>query len=143
MLLAEAAETIDASWRRLWSTIGIAGPRDLERTGPDDGWSVKDILGHIAYWEEDCLRIMQGGAPVPDEEVDRINAEYVAARRDRPTAQIRADLERTHQRLADELHNVTPLQLAEGTAPGGWLAIATWEHYDEHRDQIAALLPHE
>ena len=143
MLVAEAAETIDAAWRRLWNTIGIAGPRDLEREGPDGGWSIKDVLTHIAYWEDDCLRVMRGGTPVPNDEVDRINDEHVAARRDVPAAQVRAELERTHQRLVDELHDLTPVQLEEGTAPGGWLAICTWEHYAEHCDQIAALLPHE
>jgi uncharacterized protein (TIGR03083 family) len=142
MLLGEAMERIDASWRRLWDTIGVAGPRDLERPGPDGGWSVKDVLGHIAYWEEWCLRRMRGGAPVADLDVDRINAEQVAARRDIPVERVRAELERVHATLMHELHNLTPVQLEEGTAPGSWLAANTWEHYDEHRDQVASILPH-
>ena len=142
MLLGETMERIEASWRRFWDTIGVAGPRDLERPGPDGGWSVKDVLGHIAYWEEYCLRRMRGGAPVSGLDVDRINAEQVAARRDIPVERVRADLERGHATLMHELHNLTPLQLEEGATPGGWLAANTWEHYDEHRDQVATILPH-
>ena len=85
---------------------------------------------------------MRGAEPVADLDVDRINAEQVAARRDLPVEQVCADLQRTHATLMHELHNLTPLQLEQGTVPGGWLAVDTWEHYDEHRDQIAQILPH-
>jgi uncharacterized protein (TIGR03083 family) len=144
MLPAEAVEQIELSWRQLWNTVGVAGPRDLDRPGPDGGWSVKDVLGHIAYWEEYCLSRMHGaGASVSGGDVDRINAEQVAARHDLPPEQVRADLERIHAELLNAIHDLSPDQLEEGTAPGGWIAANTWEHYDEHRDQIARILPHE
>ena len=143
MLVGEIEERIDASWRRLWDTIGVAGPRDLERPGPDGGWSVKDVLGHLAYWDEHCLNRMRGAPPQEFRDIDGLNAEQVEARRHLSLDQIRADLERVHSSLMQELHNLTPLQLQEGSAPGGWIAVDTWEHYDEHRPQIADILPHE
>lgn len=142
MLLGETIEQIDVAWRRLWETIGVAGDRDLERPGPDGGWSVKDVLGHLAFWEERALQRARGAAPIAFDDIDSLNAEQVEARRMLSAAQVRADLERGHDELLSALDSLTPLQLEEGTAPGGWLTVNTWEHYDEHREQIAAILPH-
>src|SRR5581483_2665399 len=110
------------AWRRLWQTIGVAGDRDLERPGPDGDWSVKDVLGHLAFWEERALQRARGAASIAFDDIDSLNAEQVEARRMLSAAQVRADLERGHDELLSALNNLSPLQLEEGTQPGGWLA---------------------
>ncbi len=68
----------------------------------DSGWSIKDHLAHVDAWHRRLLRWFDEGragaaeiAPEPGytwADIDRLNNEDLAARRDRPLAQVLGDL---------------------------------------------------
>ena len=84
----------------------------------DDGWSVKDHLAHITWWERASAMVLTtGGSPFADvpggeparftrEAVARINAHVFATNRERPLADVRAAFAASYH---DMLHLIEAL----------------------------------
>jgi len=86
----------------------LAPLTDEQMTAPglDNGWSIKDLLAHITFWEEHAAEVthalLQGAAPhrgIQPSEVDEINAKVYAENRARPLADIRRDEQAAYDRL--------------------------------------------
>ncbi len=133
MTSAGAAELIDASWKG-W-IVALEGVPETRWSEPGvcGDWSIKDVLGHIAVWDQvaiDYLGMLARGED-PGESIDwqAINDASSSLRVDRNIEQQRAEMDETHISLlgvltADAAFNVEIL--------GG----STWEHYDEHAAQV-------
>ncbi len=137
-------ERIRRTWDDLQAAVG--GLDDGQLTAPGrDGWSVKDHLAHIAHWEEYLLASLHGRDPLaalgldvgrdPDEHA--INAALRERDAGRAPAEVRRLLADTHAsvmehvRALDDAGVQRHLRLIEGN---------TWQHFDEHRGWIGALL---
>jgi hypothetical protein len=80
-------------------------------------WSAKDLLGHLASWEEHALQALEewrrGERPWVEDafrsssEVDRVNARTVAAKAPWSLGEVRADADRTHRALVDAIESMT------------------------------------
>jgi Mycothiol maleylpyruvate isomerase N-terminal domain len=90
---------------------------DFERPATIGGgdWSAKDLLGHLASWEElalDALDAWRRGEPAPVQRALRahglnaVNAETVAADRDRSSATVRRRFDDIHRRLVAEIRSM-------------------------------------
>jgi uncharacterized protein (TIGR03083 family) len=115
---------------------------------PPDGWSIKDVIAHIAFWENYALKrfreTSRGEKPkmlgqISEEEINRINQEALEAGRARTLNEVEADFQRAHQELLDELAAMPETQddawWAVWPAPNvPWLLIQynTYDHYEEH-----------
>ena len=115
---------------------------------PPDGWSVKDVMAHIAYWENYVLErfreASRGEKPrllgvIAPAELDRINQEALEAGRARILAEVKDEFRRAHRELWTELEEMPE------NRKGSWWALwpnsdrpwtlimnNTWEHYEEH-----------
>ncbi len=90
---------------------------DILRPNAVDKWSVKDLLGHIAAWDEETLRVIQAfimqANPVYSYSIsDRNefavwNAEQAALRKDHSLEQIRRELENSRRDLIQVIEGVT------------------------------------
>lgn len=127
-------EHLARSWQNLLDAdAGIPEERMVE-PGVVGEWSVKDVLAHVAYWDNDRLERIDrfvNGLPEPDEtDWQAVNERVYAERRDWPLADVRRDLLDTHERLLTALCH----------APGYDHALLQedWEHYDEHAAEIRA-----
>ena len=138
--LDETRRRIDERWNG-WLTALDGVPADrLSEPGACEDWSVKDLIGHVAYWDADALadiaRITTGGQRQP-QDVDARNESAAAANADRSVEDLRSAMERTHQAVLDALR---------GLAPGDprirqicrEIAEDTWQHYAEHIAQVRA-----
>ncbi len=132
MTLTEAAALIDTSWNG-WIAAIEAVPGDRwSDAGVCGAWSIKDLLGHIAVWDQVCVDYL--GECVRGEESDtldlqRVNDEAAALRADRNIAQQRAEMNESHAALLGALTKQTsfdPEVLGE----------SSWLHYDEHAAQV-------
>lgn len=111
-------ERVDGSWGVLQDAIaGVPDERLLEPRAIGD-WSVKDVLAHVAYWD-DPVR-------VGDEDWQAANERVFAERADWPPAQVRAELEAAHGRMLAALETKTDVDPDD------------WEHYAEHAAEIRA-----
>jgi uncharacterized damage-inducible protein DinB len=107
-----------------------------QREQPDanaDGWSMKDVLWHIAYWWDDFARQVEAGTLVEEDDDDeaatnRLNAEVLAASRAMSIEDVeRGVVERRARMLAAWAAAPEPDDAAEK-----WFVWETIEHYEEH-----------
>lgn len=119
----------------------------------EGGWSVKDVLAHIAAWEELCLTWLSIGVRAEltagDEfgaQVDALNARLYGENRDRPLADIRDAYTTSHAAIVAATNGLDDSALASRPA---WAPHAQlWqiidansaEHYREHIDQLTRWL---
>jgi hypothetical protein len=118
---------------RLYRSVPVT--RVLEHSLPN-GWSVKDILAHIAAWEWRCAHLLEAshhtdGPLQANPDVAALNQEIYEERKEWSWEEVEYDFRAAHQALLEAIRQL-PLGRLENKAV--WEAIAgeTWEHYAEH-----------
>jgi hypothetical protein len=132
---------------------GLSDARMLEG-GVVGAWSVKDLLGHMAFWAQEAARntefvkagrqdrIVRPGSP---KAIDRWNAREQRLRAGRSLLEVRYELEESHQRALAALAGLPEEKLSLNLHGGtfvGLYAGDTYDHYREHTDQILAWRKH-
>ena len=123
---------------------------DLLRPRTQGAWSVKDVLAHVAAWEEEGTRRLrllargQGHRMVWYEtmaDADRYNARVVRAARRTPLRAMLRRLARARGGLVAALRRV-PVRAIGDPSPGlpvtRWLREFAWTHEAGHRREIRA-----
>lgn len=133
-LLRQEAE----AWRRIDAVVDGATPAELVRPGyTADGWSIKDLMWHVARWSEDTMRVLGemrdgtwGGEDPADAEgyTDRVNREWFERSRTMELDDVRSAWYASRRRLLEAfgaLEQITPdaEEWFEETGPA---------HYAEH-----------
>lgn len=129
---------IEASWSALMDTLdGIPDGR-LDDPGAVGEWSLKDVLGHIAFWDEVAVQAAERAlASLPNDQDDyqaMNDADYLR-RRDRSLPEQRSAMHQAHAALVDYLDDIAGL---DATALDAAIKGAAYEHYDEHVVDIRA-----
>jgi uncharacterized protein (TIGR03083 family) len=141
---------MNEEWLALEAALaGLSDARMLE-PGAVGVWSVKDLLGHIAYWAQEAARnteLVKAGRqdrivrPKTSKAIDRWNAREQRLRAGRSLAELRYELEESHQRALAALAGLPDEELSLNLDGGTFLelyAVDTYDHYREHTDQILA-----
>ena len=154
----EALDSLAASRRALHQAIQGLTQEDVTQVQVEGVWTIKDVLGHVASWEEtylEPLRRYAGGGPFEAEVIEDYtpwNEEQAARKRHvqlgailDELAAVRQDLVATATRLSTEQWNRTmPFTWGgEGTVAEALdvLAQHEWEHvraiqqWRENRDR--------
>jgi hypothetical protein len=135
-------DRIDRHWRDF--NDALAGLRDTVMLEPGvvEGWSVKDVIAHIATWDGEALKalplIMQGRRPPRYGGVDNFNARQYETNARLSLPDARETLSSTHTRLLDFLATVPESWFATETRFRHRLRLDTWSHYPEHTEAILA-----
>ena len=149
--LLEFMRTERAAWDALLAEVGEE--RMLE-AGVDGAWSVKDIVSHVTYWEQDTLRVLEvvarGETPEFSEqdEMDALNARAVARNQHHAPSAVIADSQRVHQALLAMVETFPEADLIDPNRfewlPDWtlWQVIAgeSYWHYRQHVPTIRAWL---
>jgi hypothetical protein len=127
----------------------------MTQPGAQDDWCVKDILAHIADWEqrmvqwvEESLRGDVPERPAPGltwDDLDLLNERTYLKNKDRPLQEILAEFDGSYQQALgtveylDEEDLIEPDRFGwrEGDPLWHMIAANTWWHYDEHYEAIA------
>lgn len=107
-----------------------------------DGWSIKDQLAHVAFWEElmaqDFLRVARGHAAAlmyhSSERTDDLNDLIISMRRKFPLGQVLSELDRTRVEMMAALDALPDEAFATGFVPA-FLGICG-RHDEEHSELI-------
>ncbi|MCK6629545.1 MAG: maleylpyruvate isomerase N-terminal domain-containing protein [Anaerolineae bacterium] len=101
-----------------------------------NGWSVKDVLSHIAAWEWRCASLLneshQSDLPLkamPD--VEALNREFFQERQGWSWAEVEDDFRQAHQAMLAAIRAMPPARLTSKIVQQS-IAEETWEHYTEH-----------
>jgi hypothetical protein len=130
----------DEAWRRVEHAVDGLGPEELERPGLGaDAWSIKDLLWHLARWQEEAARVLSQAAWDVDRGstepgwVDRLNAEALAAGRRMDLEGVRAGGRERRARMRSAFEALAELP----PAAVEWFEESGPLHYAEHGDDLA------
>jgi len=138
------------AWQELASAVDSFSEAEMEQAGVIEGWSVKDLLGHIAFWADKAAVDLQAVAgdrnedvatAASDKVVDEWNERERQARAGRPLADIREEWLESFQKAMDALAAFPADRLLEKVKRRTVLdrfAGDTYEHYREHFGDLSA-----
>lgn len=128
-------ERIETHWRELLAALEGIPEEHLLAPGAVGTWSVKDLLGHIAYWDGEATarvrRIMAGKSPeLPEDSSWEVHSvEAVAQRADWSLERAWSNLHETHAAM---LATLQAAREAGTVIPPGVIDNCTYNHYAEH-----------
>lgn len=154
---AELLERIHSSYAALEAAVGQLSEAQL--SAPIDGsWSAKDMLAHIAAWEQILLHFHVGKQPFEQVArlgttsysslpIDELNEALFQRDRALAPAEALAAFRGSHHELLATLGQISEAELLSDYTPPGrgpdathtlinWVIGDTYEHYDEHRATI-------
>ncbi|MEX0683472.1 MAG: DinB family protein [Dehalococcoidia bacterium] len=143
------AETeLDRAWAELLTIVESVPSAAVTQPGVVENWSLKDLLGHIAFWSGracETLRCATAGRfdAIPigegDNWVDEWNEREYNARKDHPFTEVRVEWMRNHQNATRALDD-TPEEVLGQELRGQPLITEfgydTYEHYRQHAEHI-------
>jgi hypothetical protein len=117
---------------------------DADKTCPMlDGWSVKDILAHIAGWLREGTKALEGLARGEqgteeslDDDVDARNARFVEEWRDASVQEVQTELHLAKNVFARALRALPEERFAEGQEARRLVYGEGIDHFSEHGKQI-------
>ena len=135
-------ELLDRTERQWQAWVdAVEGIPDERLAEPMVGhWSGKDLLGHVAFWEDwvidECQRIL-AGKPNTEEDLDPINQAQVADSKHASVAAQKRYRDEAHARLMAFLATI-PEDTPHFPALVKALEWETYAHYDEHTAEVRA-----
>ena len=136
---AEFLSLEQQAWKELTATWRGLPDEALVRPGAcGSEWSVKDVMNHIAAWQEatlEALPVLLEGRKLPAGQygIQKFNARHYAADQARPLTASQRRLIRSRRKLLAFLASVPETQLLDlKSRVGTWVKYGTYGHYDEH-----------
>ena len=132
----------------------IAGlsEQQIHMPGVNGGWSVKDHIAHLTFWERvNLLEILKAieqetswtdpGLESTEEVRDKTNQQVYLQNKDRSLADVLSEFQVTHQQVMEYLEKLSEEELKKPYEWLGGYTIITWlnepnGHYDEHEQYI-------
>jgi hypothetical protein len=145
-------EAVNETWRPFHAAVDRLAPDELERK-TSSGWSAKELLSHIAFWDEAAVGAIIGmirrqpmppgwgfgsgyvPGPGPWPTADVHNAREAEWARGQPAGAVLSRLERSHAGLLEVLRTVTPAEIERDP---GYFA-HRGHHYVEHLAELKSL----
>lgn len=126
----EILARIDAEWQRFLSSLDGLTEEQAAQPGIAGYYSVKDLLAHLAWWENQTREVVESGV---DQEIDveALNDQIYAANKNASFSELKQRLLDGHAHAVETFGHAA--NLTEDDVESD-----TWEHYQEHGDQIRA-----
>src|SRR5215204_2985933 len=125
-------ERIDEAWRKLFTALDDIPEDRMSEAGVIGNWSLKDLFGHLAFWDENAVREIEralAGLPRQNNEWQAMNEADHAARRDRTLPEQRAAMHQAHAALVERLESVAGIGASRIDEA---IRVDTYEHYQDH-----------
>lgn len=150
LTVAELVDLVEETFESLMQLIESTPSTRLEEPGVSGNWSLKDIIAHITWHEEQMVEAMEARALIGSEwwnlPTHERNAQIYEEYRSAPLQDILDDATATHQQMVHWIQTLTDDELNEPGSfegmPEDWLfgdilAQNTYEHYGDHAASIA------
>ena len=139
-------EAVNGNWRMLREVLDLVPAGRVDEAGVVGSWSVKDLVGHVATWDDEASgalsRYLDDGDATalttwPD--VDDFNAREAERKRDTELSDLLRELKKSHRRLLEVLDRLSDADVGRGDVSGR-IRSDTYYHYADHASQIRAWL---
>ncbi len=142
----QLAMRLEARWRELHAAFQGLSHDALLEPGVVGPWSIRDVLAHVATWEEEAMKalpVILDNGPLPRYStfyggIDAFNAQAQEWKATLTLEQVFQALEDTHDRLLSYLEGVPDVAFARESRFLRRLRQDTYGHYREHTQQIQA-----
>jgi hypothetical protein len=116
----------------------------LTEPGVTGSWSVKDVIAHVTWWEEEALKhlplIVKGGRPPRYSTeyggIDAFNAQMTDLKRGLSLHDVLKQMDETHRRLVAYVQSAPEVQFTLETRFRRRLRLDTYSHYPKHAKAI-------
>ncbi|MGC4047623.1 MAG: maleylpyruvate isomerase N-terminal domain-containing protein [Armatimonas sp.] len=121
---------IDAEWQRFLSCLEGLSDDQAAEPGVAGYYSVDDLLAHLTWWENQTREVVESGVD-QEFDVEALNDEIYQANKDATFTELKRRMIEGHTHAVETFAQAA--DLSEDDVAGD-----TWEHYQEHGDQIRA-----
>jgi hypothetical protein len=137
MLRAERGE-----WEQL---LALAPLSQAEQPMQPGGWSLRDLIAHLVWYEQECLALCRTGVVAQPgmwgQPEDELNATIRQAAQQVPASALLATMRSLFVEITGWLEKVEPALLAEPVAYPGEQPYPHWHHiwensYDHYREHL-------
>jgi hypothetical protein len=137
-------QKLDKAWAEFKESYAGLTDAQLTEPGVMGDWSVKDILAHVTWWEEEALKhlpliIEEGRPPRYSTQyggIDAFNALMTERKQDLSLADVVRQQGETHRHLIEYIQSVPEEQFTRETRFRHRLRLDTYSHYPEHARAI-------
>jgi hypothetical protein len=137
---------LDTAWTAFQESYAGLSDAQLMEPGVTGQWSVKDLIAHVTWWEEEALqhlpRILTGGRPprysLQYGGIDAFNAQMTEQTRGLSLADVLRQSDEIHHRLIAYIHSVPEEPFTRETHFRRRLRLDTYSHYPKHAKAIRA-----
>ena len=142
----QVLDRLDAAWRDFEASYAGLTDAQLLVPGVTGRWSVRDIIAHVTWWEEEALKhlplVREGGRPtrysVKYGGIDAFNALMTEQRRHLSLAEVRRQHDEVHARLVAYVRAAPEELYVRETRFRRRLRLDTYAHYPIHARAIRA-----
>lgn len=135
---------LDKAWQSLLASYAGLSEAELLVPGVTGDWSVRDIIAHVTWWEEEALAhlpvILAGGRPprysVTYGGIDAFNEQMTQQKRDLSLSEVLRQRDETHARLIAFVRTVPEEHFVRETRFRRRLRLDTYGHYPLHAEAI-------
>lgn len=135
--IIEKIETSYADLVRLYRNMPVS---KIIEPGLSNGWSVKDLVAHLAAWEGRCASLLQeshtSDTPLQAEpDVAALNHETYYEHQALSWEEVQFDAHAAHRDLIKAIRDL-PADRLDNEVVRRAIAAETWEHYAEHLPEL-------
>ena len=139
-------QQLDKAWTVFKESYAGLPDSQLMEPGVTGNWSVKDIIAHVTWWEEEALThlplIIKGGRPPRYSAtyggINAFNALMTEQKQSLSLLDVLQQQEETHRRLITYIQSLPEEQLTTETRVRRRLRLDTYNHYPKHAKAIRA-----
>jgi len=140
---SQLLEKLDKRWTEFNESYAGLSDSQMTESRVTGDWSVKDIIAHVTWWEEEALNhlplIIKGGRPPRYSTkyggIDAFNARMTEQKQGLSLSEILKQMDETHRRLVDYVLSVSE-QFTRETRARRRLRLDTYSHYPKHAKAI-------
>jgi hypothetical protein len=141
---SQLLKKLDGAWQTFQESYAGLSDAELLEPGVTGAWSVRDIVAHVTWWEEEALIqlpvILEGGTPprysLTYGGIDAFNALKAGQKSQLPLEEVLREHEATHRRLIAFIQDAPEEQIFRKTRFRRRLRLDTYSHYPEHTEAI-------
>jgi len=131
---------LEQAWNNFQAAYAGLNEREMLVRGVTGDWSVRDILAHVTWWEEEALKylpvLLAGGRPpkysVMYGGIDAFNVLMTEKKKDLTLDEVLREQKETHERLIELLLAAPEQEFERETKFRRRLRFDTYRHYPEH-----------
>ena len=141
---SQLLKRLDKAWVDFKESYAGLSDSELMEAGVAGAWSVRDLIAHVIWWEEEALThlplILDGGKPprysVKYGGIDAFNAQMTEQKRNLSLSEVLRQQDDTHRRLIDYIRRAPEDQFIRETRFRRRLRLDTYSHYPKHAKAI-------